>query len=48
MLVNSVVIVCCRYPTRVEYDNIISALLLDYPFLRDYDGSGVSAVLCGF
>ena len=32
----------CSYPSRVEYNNVVSALLLDYPFLKDYDGSAVS------
>lgn len=32
----------CRYPTRSQYDQTISSLMLEYPFLHDYDGSGVS------
>jgi len=34
----------CSYPSRVEYNYVVSALLLDYPFLKDYDGSAVSHV----
>ena len=28
----------------MEYNNVVSTLLLDYPFLKDYHGSAVSHV----
>jgi len=32
----------------VEYNNVVSALLLDYPFLKDYDCSAVSDIYLFF
>jgi len=38
----------CRYPSRMEYDSIMSGLMLKFPFLVDFDGSSVSNFMSHF
>jgi len=37
--------VLCSYPTRHIYSFVCNALILKYPFVADFDGSGVSTPL---
>ncbi len=31
-----------RYPDRQDYSNVLAALMMQHPFLADFDGSSVS------
>ena len=40
---NDFIIVILRYPSRMKYDNIVSALMVEHSVLSNFDGSGVSS-----